>query len=137
MKIYTAGFLFDSNEEHVVLIRKNRPSFMVGKLNAVGGKVEEGESPHECQVREFEEETGVHIKKWDLFCVLSSDTFIVYFYKFHSDKLHYCKTVTDETIHIFEIDDPIIEEKSIIQLPWLLKMALTDSNIVYNVEENI
>lgn len=39
---YVCGFLFDRSFENVLLIRKNRPEKQKGRLNGVGGKVEEG-----------------------------------------------------------------------------------------------
>jgi len=54
---YTAAFLFWRNE--VLLVQKNSPEWQKGYLNAVGGKVEEGESYEAANLREFHEETGL------------------------------------------------------------------------------
>ena len=43
-KHWVVGFVFRNNRSEVVLQKKNRPSFQVGKLNGPGGKIEEGES---------------------------------------------------------------------------------------------
>ncbi len=65
---YSMGFLFSSpfaaTDGQVVLIEKNRPSHLAGKLNAVGGHVEEGEDELEAMVREFHEEAGVLTHPW-------------------------------------------------------------------------
>lgn len=66
-KTYCVGFLFSTDLQNVVLIKKNRPALQVGKLNGVGGKVEAGESYHDAMVREFSEEAGVLVPKWELF----------------------------------------------------------------------
>lgn len=55
---YVVGFCFDHDLERVLLVRKARPEWQVGRLNGVGGKVEEGESPRAAMEREFAEETG-------------------------------------------------------------------------------
>jgi len=44
-----------------LLIRKEE-GFGIGKLNAPGGKMEEGETPETCTVREVLEETGLALK---------------------------------------------------------------------------
>ena len=57
----SAGILaFDGND--VILIKQNH--FPQGKLLEIpGGKIEKGENPKQCAVREFEEETGYQAKK--------------------------------------------------------------------------
>jgi len=58
----TAGLLI--TDTHVLLVEKTKPDWQSGLWNAVGGKMEEGETPHECMVREFKEETGLLIPLW-------------------------------------------------------------------------
>jgi 8-oxo-dGTP pyrophosphatase MutT (NUDIX family) len=58
MKRYVVGFCFDFNHENVLLICKNRPDWQAGRLNGLGGKIEDGESPLTAVGREFAEETG-------------------------------------------------------------------------------
>jgi 8-oxo-dGTP diphosphatase len=57
--IYVAGFLFSEDESKVVLIEKNKPDFLKGLFNPVGGKKENNETSLEAMIREFKEETGV------------------------------------------------------------------------------
>lgn len=54
---YVLGFAFIPRKGWV-LIRKNRPEWQAGKLNGVGGKIEQGETPEQAMAREFQEETG-------------------------------------------------------------------------------
>lgn len=54
---YVIGFMV--KDACVLLIRKNKPEWQKGKLNGVGGKIEEGEKPIDAMVREFREETGM------------------------------------------------------------------------------
>lgn len=70
MKQYVAGLAF--REDVLFLIRKNKPDWMKGKLNAVGGKVEDGELVRTAMQREFLEETGVDIEesRWTNFLIL-------------------------------------------------------------------
>lgn len=65
MKNYVLGFLFSPDLESVALILKNRPAFLEGKLNGIGGHVEEDESPMSAVIREFEEETGLATARED------------------------------------------------------------------------
>ena len=58
---YTVGFIFTQNQEKVLLILKDRPTWQVGLWNGVGGKVEKDETLIECISREVKEETNIHI----------------------------------------------------------------------------
>lgn len=62
---YVLGFMFSPDMERVVLIRKTKPEFQKGKLNGVGGKIEENETPIKAMIREFQVETGVSTKESD------------------------------------------------------------------------
>jgi 8-oxo-dGTP diphosphatase len=55
---YVLGFCFDFGYHNVLLIEKSHPAWQAGKLNGIGGKIEEGESPSKAMAREFREETG-------------------------------------------------------------------------------
>lgn len=69
MTRYVVGFLFADDE--VLLIKKNHPSWQFGKLNGLGGHIEENESPLDAMIREFEEESGgARIEHWNMFLLL-------------------------------------------------------------------
>lgn len=53
-----ATLLFVVRNGRILLIRKKR-GLGAGKINGPGGRLEEGELPRECAVREVEEEIGV------------------------------------------------------------------------------
>lgn len=59
MKEMVLGVALTSDKSEVVVIRKRKPEFMANKLNAIGGKIEPGETPMEAMVREFSEEAGI------------------------------------------------------------------------------
>ena len=62
-KIRTLVYLF--KEDKMLLAMKKR-GFGAGKLNGVGGKLEQGETILQAAVRETKEEIGVDIKEEDL-----------------------------------------------------------------------
>lgn len=53
-----ATLCFVIEGENILLIRKKR-GLGAGKINAPGGRIEPGEEPHECAVRETSEEVGL------------------------------------------------------------------------------
>ena len=53
-----ATLCFIIRDNQVLLIRKNR-GLGAGKINAPGGRLEIGETPNECAIRETQEEVGL------------------------------------------------------------------------------
>lgn len=69
-KIVVTGFLYHKGK--VLLIKRSEDeTFMPGKFEMPGGKVDFGENPEESLVREFKEETDLDIKVWKPFSVFS------------------------------------------------------------------
>jgi 8-oxo-dGTP pyrophosphatase MutT (NUDIX family) len=59
---YVLGFAF-TPDGSVALIRKIKPEWQAGKLNGVGGKIEDWDpSDVHAMTREFQEETGVFLE---------------------------------------------------------------------------
>lgn len=58
---YTVCLLICRQTNEVLLVKKDRTDF-AGRYNGVGGKLEKGEFPEECAVREIKEETGADVK---------------------------------------------------------------------------
>lgn len=126
MKKYVVGFLYNPELSKVVLIRKKRPDWQAGLLNGIGGKVEKDESPERAMKREFEEETGV-ILNWtisNLFAEIEGKTWIVYFYHMISDRFDEVKTMTDEEIFKYNLEDVYYDTEIIPNLKWLIPIIL-------------
>src|SRR3989304_3140641 len=102
---YVAGFLFNDQKTRVVLITKNRPDYLAGMLNGVGGKVEYGESLFEAMTREFHEETGLVVYDWNIYASIDDPNYTVHF--FHKtvcdSVLDEAQTMTDEHIGVYDV----------------------------------
>lgn len=121
-KQYVAGFLFSEDYAHVVLIEKNKPEWQKGKMNGVGGKIEEGETPEQAMRREFFEEAGLDVPSWTLFCNLNWRGGCVHFFRAIGD-VNRVYTVTDEVIRRIPVEHLAIF-KIIPNLLWLIPMAM-------------
>lgn len=71
------GFVFNEIFTRCLLIRKNRPKWMEGLLNGIGGHIEEGETPEEAMKRECFEECGLEISNWKEICIMSGENWSV------------------------------------------------------------
>lgn len=126
MQRYCLGFAFDTSG-NVALIRKNRPDWMKGKLNGVGGKANDGETCCQAMVREFQEETGVITSPfmWKRFASITNNInydIDVFHILLSQETLSECKTTTDEEVLIIpkhKINEYYVEN----ELPWLIELA--------------
>lgn len=120
---YVAGFLVNNAATLVVLMLKNRPKWQAGQWNAVGGKIEPGETPAQAMRREFREETGVDIANWQQFGLLrdADNSFGVHWFIASSDDLRFCETKTDEEVRHWPVSS--LPANAIWNIPVLLNMA--------------
>lgn len=121
--------MFNDRMNQVLLIHKNHgPKCVVGRWNGIGGHremapphiaeqddvfgkpscicgcQEGGETPIQCQIREFDEETGVMTteKDWAQFTKLEGEDFIVHcFWGISNYAVLNAKTMTDEKVEIW------------------------------------
>lgn len=63
MKLATLCYVIDRKKGATLMIHriKKENDFHEGKWNGLGGKLEQGESPEECVIREVKEESGLVI----------------------------------------------------------------------------
>jgi len=136
MVSYTAGFLFDEKTKRIVLIKKNKPIWQKGLYNGVGGKIEKNESPEDCIIREFEEETGVFIEDWEEFAYLYRENdFELHFFRAFDNNLWRCRSITDEKLVILDVKHlHFFYHRMIPNLEWLIPLAL-DKEVEYTEVE--
>jgi 8-oxo-dGTP diphosphatase len=63
MKIATLCYVRDREDKRTLMIHRTRKinDYHSGKWNGLGGKLDQGETPEECVVREVKEESGLLI----------------------------------------------------------------------------
>lgn len=153
MKEYVVGFLFNEDKTQVALIQKIKPEWQKGKLNGIGGKIEEGETPILAMNREFKEEAGLDGLEWKYFTSIEGENlnydkrdtqgFKVHFFHAHSDKIIGVESITEERIYVLGLElirsADIWGLNVIPNIRWLIPMALSmnsDSATSFRVIEN-
>ena len=65
MKLATLCYVIDNEKKQTLMLHrvKKENDMHEGKWNGLGGKLEKGETPEECVIREVKEESGLTIKK--------------------------------------------------------------------------
>lgn len=135
MTKYVAGFVVCREAGRMALIRKARPAWQRGKLNGIGGHVEEQDkSTLAAMRREFAEETGGS-EQWDWrhFLLLEGADWMVYFFVALVDEafLLSLRGTIDEALEVHDIGNVLSEGFDIIpNLRWIIPMAL-DKDQVY------
>lgn len=62
MKLATLCYVRQGNKTLMLYRNKKENDYHEGKWNGLGGKLEQGESPEECVIREIREESGLLIE---------------------------------------------------------------------------
>jgi 8-oxo-dGTP pyrophosphatase MutT (NUDIX family) len=86
---YVAGFGIYREKGLVLLVRKTKPDWQAGLLNAVGGKVDGDELFAVAMRREYREETGIDVPDWDLFAEEYGPGYFVRFFRTFLSKREY------------------------------------------------
>jgi 8-oxo-dGTP diphosphatase len=152
IKLQVLGFMFCRELTEVLLLLKDRPAYLKGKLNGIGGNInsDESEPPVIAMVREFKEETGLHTEfehwrqfgrfsfenkegvKTDVFCFMTVSDLI---YGARTQQT-FDLTKPPEDIDIYPVqalmagllDTPIVPN-----LSWMIPMALDREIVKANI----
>jgi 8-oxo-dGTP diphosphatase len=141
IQVATHGFSFSPDLARVVLITnhtKNPQLLWHDKMMGLGGKLEGTESPLDCMVREFREESGVQTRPedWSRYCLLAGTNqsrsgaikFRVYCYYHVGDAYKLVRSAEpDKHVKAYLVANLYGGLRSLMysNAQWLLTMALT------------
>lgn len=147
MKLATICYI-DNGNELLLMHRNKKPNDVhEGKWISVGGKLEKGESPEDCAVREVFEETGLQVKKMDFKGIITFPEFTpnndwyTYVYKvtvFEGSLLEDCAEGTLEWVPYDQVLSKPTWEGDYEMFKWILedvpffsaKFSYQDGNLV-------
>ena len=125
MKKYTLSFIFNSTLDKVLLIHKLTPEWQVGKINGLGGKIEQGEDSLTCIMREIKEESNLDTEKekWNYIGTMGSQSWTAdVFCYVYLGNIADAKTMEAEKIEWFPLDS--LPLNMIENLHWLIPLSL-------------
>lgn len=123
---FACGFLFSPDRARVLLIRKRRPAWQIGKLNGIGGKIEPGETPTQAMRREFREEAALDIADWVQGARLTGSDWQAHFFRAFGD-VDAARAATDEQLEIHAVRP--LPPDTIPNLRWIIPLLLDDEVI--------
>lgn len=125
MDQFTLGFVFNAKKDKVLLMHKNRPDWQRGRLNGIGGRIEEGETSIACMVREAEEETTLSTRESDWHLIANHGgkawSMDVYAHVHRGDESA-VQTCTDEKVEWFPVD--ALPPTILSNIAWLVPLSL-------------
>lgn len=139
MKLATLCYIRKDHKTLMVHRIKKENDMHAGKWNGLGGKLEPGETPEDCAIREIREESGLEAKHMVLKGLLTFPLFAKnedwYAFVFVVDQVKGELTDSPEGVLAWVEDDRLLElnlwEGDHIFLPWLEREGFFSARFVY------
>lgn len=128
---YVLALLFTADSREVVLVRKTRPAWQAGRVNALGGKVLDGESLAEAARREVREEAGVDVEQWEEFLVWDDPVYRMRAVRAFDDLAREATTAEDQEVFLAYVG--ALPLNVIDNLRWIIPLAL-DRDVATPIE---
>ena len=119
---YVLALLFSADRRQVVLMRKSRPAWQAGRVNALGGKLLPDESPRDAARREVREEAGVDVADWEEFLVWDDPVYRLHVVRAFDDAALRARTAEDQEVFLAGVT--ALPAELIDNLRWLVPLAL-------------
>ena len=114
-----------------MLMRRTRPSWQAGRVNALGGGIIDGESPATAAQREVREECGVDVAEWTEVLVWEDAEYRMHVMRAMSSRASEARTLEDQEVFLASVD--ALPANVIDNLRWLVPLAL-DRDVAMPIE---
>lgn len=128
---YVLALLFTADRRQIVLVHKTRPAWQSGRVNALGGKLQPGETPRDGARREVREEAGVDVRDWQELLVWRDPVYEMHVVRAFDDAARDAHTAEDQTVVVVRAD--AMPANVIENLRWLVPLAL-DRDVAVPIE---
>ena len=119
---YVLALLFTADGREVVLVRKVRPAWQAGRVNALGGKLHDGETVFDAARREVREEAGVDVERWEEFLVWDDPEYRLRAVRAFDDAARAARTAEDQEVFLANVSGLPLDV--IDNLRWIVPLAL-------------
>ncbi|HEU4584516.1 MAG TPA: NUDIX domain-containing protein [Gemmatimonadaceae bacterium] len=132
-RLYVLALLFTPDGGRVALMRRTRPAWQAGRVNALGGKIHPGESAVTAASREVLEEAGVLVPEaaWREVVVWHDPVYRMHVLSAFHEAAASVRTAEDQEVFLADASD--LPAESIDNLRWLIPLAL-DRDVALPVE---
>ncbi len=120
--VYVLALLFTPERDGLVLMRRTRPAWQAGRVNALGGKVGPGEAPAAAVRREVHEEAAVDVAAWEEFLVWEDPVYRMHAVRAFHAAAREARTCEDQ--EVFLAHAAALPPNVIDNLRWLVPLAL-------------
>jgi 8-oxo-dGTP diphosphatase len=122
--VYVLALLFTPDARRVVLMRKTRPAWQAGRVNALGGKLLPGESAAAAASREVNEEAGVQVPvdAWRELVIWRDPMYRMHVLAAFHTAAERARTAEDQEVFLADVRD--LPGESIENLRWIIPLAL-------------
>lgn len=127
---YVLALLFTANRRQVVLMKRTRPVWQAGRVNALGGRIMEGEGPRDAARREVREECGVDVAEWTEVLVWEDAQYRMHVLSAVSALASGARTMEDQ--EVFLADVAALPANVIDNLRWLVPLTL-DADVAFPI----
>jgi 8-oxo-dGTP diphosphatase len=128
VRAYVLALLFTADEREVVLMRRTRPAWQAGRVNALGGKLAPGETALDAARREVREESGVDVDEWTELLVWEDPHYRMHVVRALSDRAREARTMEDQEVFLAPVR--ALPAAVIDNLRWLVPLAL-DGDVAF------